>query len=67
MDIAKQGDVIEWDFKGDEYSHLPEYLKGKTFKANVAVVFEKQREYGVYASYGQDYIGFNQCKVIKRN
>ena len=67
MEAAKQGDVVEWDFKGDDYSHLPDHLRGMTFKGNVAVVFEKQRVYGVYASYGQDYIRFDQCKVIERN
>lgn len=62
---VKEGDIIEWSFKSDEYPHLGDELRGKTFSAEVAVVFKKQRECGVYASYGQDYIPFDDCKIIK--
>ena len=65
MKTAKQGDTIEWDFKDEKYNHLPEHLRGKTFTGKVSVVFHAQKEYGVYAVYGQDYVGFDECKIIE--
>lgn len=60
--IAKQGDEIEWSFAKDDAA---KHLAGKTFRAKVAIVCEKERNYGVYAEYGQDYIGFDKAKIIK--
>lgn len=62
--IAQQGDTIEWTFPNDK--NTPEHFRGNTFQAKVVVVNHKEKEYGVYAEYGQDYIGFNDCKIIKR-
>lgn len=62
---VKEGDVIEWDFKSDEYPHLGDELRGKTFRSQVAAVLKVQREYCVYASYGQDYIPFDDCRLIE--
>ena len=51
--IAKQGDKIKYiAFDGKEYI------------VNVAIVNEKEQNYGVYAPYGQDLIPFNQCEII---
>lgn len=52
--IFKQGDKIKWSFGADS----PEHLRNKTFTANVSIVNEKERNYGVYAEYGQDLIPF---------
>lgn len=62
--VAKQGDSIMWHFPENE--NHPDKLKGKTFKANVAVVNLSDREYGVYAEYGQDYISFDKALLVKQ-
>lgn len=50
----KLGDMIRWSFGED----FPEHLRNKTFTAKVEMIDEEQREYGVYAEYGQDLISF---------
>lgn len=60
--IAKEGDTIEWSFPNNK--NTPEHFRGNTFQAKVVVVNHKEKEYGVYAEYGQDYIGFNDCKIV---
>ena len=60
--IAKVGDKIKWSF--DDSVHVPEYLKNQTFVADVAMVNEIEKHYGVYAEYGQDLIDFDQCEVL---
>ncbi|MES2287664.1 MAG: hypothetical protein V4547_18355 [Bacteroidota bacterium] len=61
--LAKRGDTIEWTFE-DSDKHADK-LRGKTFQAEVATVNQEQAYYGVYASYGQDIIPFDQAKLIK--
>ena len=63
-EIAKQGDTIEWSFPNTK--DYPEHFRGNTFQGTVGAVNLKDKEYGVYCEYGQDYIGFNNCKIIKR-
>lgn len=62
-EIAKQGDTIQWSFPEDDERV---YLRGNTFEAKVVIVNHKEKEYGVYSEYGQDFIGFDDCKIIKR-
>ncbi len=62
MRILKEGDTIQWDFKGDIYSGS---LKNKTFTAKIVMVNEKEKYYGVYAEYGQDLIPFNSATLIR--
>jgi len=59
--FAEIGDIIEWVIN-DDCGCVD--LRGKTFTANVAAIFIKERLYGVYAEYGMDYIGFDQCNII---
>lgn len=63
--IAKVGDKIKWSFSNDV--NVPEYLKGKDFVADVAMVDENERHYGVYADYGQDLIDFDRCEILNEN
>jgi len=53
--IGKVGDRIQWEYKGN------------TYLADIAMVNNKDREYGVYMSYGQDLISFDKCTLINRN
>ncbi len=52
MILAKRGDTIQWEFKGEQYS------------AKVAMIDEEEKVYGVYCSYGQDLIPFNKAEII---
>lgn len=61
-EIAKQGDTIEWSFPED---YCDKQFAGKTFRSKVAMVNRRDREYGVYAEYGQDLIPFDEAKIIK--
>lgn len=63
-ELANVGDTIEWTFDNDE--HTPDFLRGNTFNAVVQTLKLNDHTYGVYAEYGQDFIGFNDCKIIKR-
>lgn len=56
--MIKVGDKIEWSFGENE----PEHFRNKTFSANVAIINEKERTYGVYAEYGPDLIPFDKAK-----
>lgn len=56
-DKIKVGDMIKWSFGED----FPEHLRNKTFSAKVEFVDEENREYGVYAEYGQDLISFENA------
>lgn len=67
MEVAKVGDLIEWDFKGKDYKTLPDHLRDKTFSSEVRAVLLKSKLYGVYPEYGQDLIPFNKCKIITKN
>ena len=58
--IAKKGDIIQWDFKDHEMKDIfPE-----TYTAEVLIVCKDC--YGVYASYGQDYIPFDKATILKQ-
>lgn len=51
------------------YFYFKRYLKkdrlrNKTFSANVVIINERERTYGVYAEYGQDLIPFDKAKKI---
>lgn len=59
MKIAKVGDTIQWSF--DKFTPL---LAGKTFKATVELVRNDEKDYGVYADYGQDFIPFDHAEII---
>lgn len=59
--IAKVGDKIKWSFGN---KNVPKFLKGKEFIADVAMVDENERHYGVYADYGQDLIDFDKCEIF---
>ncbi len=61
-EIASVGDTIQWSFDGDAVS----IFAGKTFSAEVGLVDNESREYGVYAEYGQDYIAFEDAKIINK-
>jgi len=61
--IAKIGDLIEWSF--DDSKNYIDFFKGKTFQAEVAMIDSKEQNYGVYASYGMDYISFDKAKIVK--
>lgn len=64
--IGEVGDIISWKF--DDTDNVPEYLKNTEWSADIAMVDEKERHYGVYATYGQDLIDFDKCtlrKIIK--
>lgn len=63
MKIAKIGDTIEWSFPKDHNT----VFAGETHRAEVAMVDNDEKCYGVYASYGQDLIPFNEAKIIKTN
>ena len=63
-ELANIGDVIEWTFDNDE--HTPSFLRGNTFQAKVSYIKIDDKTYGVYSEYGQDFIGFDDCKIIKR-
>jgi len=56
----KVGDKIQWSF--DE--NYPSSLRNKTFSANIAIINKKERTYGVYAEYGQDFIPFHKAKAL---
>lgn len=59
--IGRVGQIIEWNFNDDD-THP---LSGKIYKAKIAMVDDREGLYGVYASYGQDYIPFEKAKIIK--
>ena len=65
MEILKVGDVIEWNFKDKRFKNYPDFLKDKIFTAKISIIDYENNCYGVYASYGQDYIYFDECKKIK--
>ena len=62
--IGKIGDIIEWDFKDERFQDFPDFLKNKTFTAEIAWVNIEEKDYGVNAEYGQDLIAFEQCRII---
>jgi hypothetical protein len=62
MNLAREGDMIEWSFPID-YGN--ERFDGKKFQAQVAAITEDKKHYCVYAEYGQDYIPVGQAKIIK--
>lgn len=64
INLAKVEDIIEWTFPTDECT--PKYFRGNTFQGSVEYVNHDNREYGVYCEYGMDYVGFDDCKIIKR-
>jgi hypothetical protein len=64
-ELANVGDTIEWSFPDNKKT--PKYFRGNTFEGEVGSVNLKEKEYGVYCEYGQDHIGFKECKIIKRN
>ncbi|NQU54746.1 MAG: hypothetical protein HQ522_19665 [Bacteroidetes bacterium] len=59
MKLAKQGDLIQWDF-ADGYGEL----SNKTFTANVVVIDHREKAYVVYAEYGQDLIPFDKAETM---
>jgi len=61
-EIAKHGDTIEWSFPEDDRDKR---FAGKTFRAKVAMVNRRDREYGVYAEHGMDLIPFDEAKIIE--
>lgn len=63
--IAEIGDTISWEF--DNTVNVAEYLRGKTFSAEVAMVDVEERHYGVYADYGQDLIPFDHATIQRTN
>lgn len=54
------GDTIEWELKNNNS------LNG-VYKAEVEVINNEEKWFGVYASYGQEKIPFNQCKKINND
>ncbi len=58
MKRAEVGDTIEWTLDSN-----CGHLSNKTCQAEVACVTDT--DYGVYADYGQDYIPFEDAKIIK--
>lgn len=65
-EMALIDDTISWSFGSEESIHP--IFQGKTFYAQVAMICFEQRHYGVYASYGQDLIAFDDptLKIVKR-
>ena len=63
MEIAKIGDTIEWSFPAN-YGN--ENFDGKTFSAEVVGISDDEKDYYVYASYGQDIIPVEQAKIINK-
>lgn len=61
--LAKDGDIIEWSFDNSEYN--PTYLRNKTFKAPIAIIYEEEKCFGVYTEYGQDKIPYESCELVK--
>lgn len=60
--LIKVGDEIEWSFGVNEL--VSDRLRNKTFSANVVIINERERTYGVYAEYGQDLIPFDKAKKV---
>ena len=63
--VAKYGDVIQWEMDSRDHDWCVEYYGKTTFAAEVAMVDLKNKDYGVYAEYGQDLIPFSQATIIK--
>lgn len=61
--ILRVGETISWTFDDDEKESTE--TRGKTFKAKISMVDKKEENYGVYASYGQDLIPFDDATLLK--
>ena len=62
--IGKAGDIINWSFS--DSSIYPDFLRGKTFQEEIAAVDLTEKEYCVYAPYGQDKIPFDKCRIYPK-
>lgn len=61
-DKTKIKDRVVYSFdNSEEYSDL---FKGKTFIAEIGTESEDEKDWGVYAEYGQDYVNKNDCKKV---
>jgi hypothetical protein len=65
--IGKIGDTIEWDLKDDRFKDYPKRLTENVHTAEIVMVDLEEKEYGVYAEYGQDLIPFDKCKLYLIN
>jgi len=63
--IAEIGDIISWTF--DDSQIESDMFRGKTFYAEVAMVDIEEKNYCVYADYGQDLISFENAKIVYIN
>ena len=61
LETIREGDTIKWTFSKDDHKQFA----GKTFKAEVAMVDYKNKQYGVYAEYGQDLIPFKKATRVR--
>lgn len=59
--LANRGDVIRYSL-GKEHGHI-----ACVYECEIAAVLMEEEGYGVYVSYGQDIVPFNQAEIIKRN
>jgi len=62
--IAKEGDIISWQF--DDDINVLERFRGKKYSAKVAMVNIEDKVYGVYAEYGPDLIDFDKTIILKK-
>ena len=60
MSKFKINQIIAWTF--DNTDNYADIFKGKTFVAEIAMINEETKCYGVYAEYGQDLIPFDNAK-----
>lgn len=63
--IAEEGDTIEWSF--EDVDKVPKIFRGKTYQAKVALVSMEDKHYGVYATYGMDYVDFESVTIVNKN
>lgn len=62
--IGKEGDIVNWSFPDTD--NYPESLRGKTFEEEIAAVDLTEKEYCVYAPYGQDKIPYDKCRIYPK-
>lgn len=62
MELANLGDIIEWDFTNEKQITV----FGKTHQAEVLMIDDQEKHYGVIAKYGQDYIEFDKSRIINQ-
>jgi UDP-N-acetylglucosamine pyrophosphorylase len=58
IQVLKEGDVISWEL---EKNHG--WIKKGIYSAKIAIVDLNGKQYGVWASYGQDFIPFEDVII----